>query len=141
MASLIVAAEFLAEGLAQGEAALIIAIPAHRAALLKHLAARAFDLARLEVSRRLVLLDASSTLSLFMRDGEPQQARQEAVVSVIRQTFADARHDRFRVYDEMPQLLRAAGAAEAAARLESLWNEVTTHRSGDPIASPLRSVL
>jgi PAS domain S-box-containing protein len=102
-------ARHLAEGAALGEPAVVIATPAHRAALA--------GLAPAGVR----FLDAADTLAQFMADGTPDPARFEAVVGgVVRELGAGGR--RVRAFGEMVALLWADGRSEAALALEELWN-------------------
>src|SRR3569623_627561 len=71
---------FLAEGLSAGEPAVVIATQAHRDLFLRHLQARAIDVAHLIESKRLVMLDAEATLAEFMVAGAPEPERFAQVI-------------------------------------------------------------
>src|SRR5687767_3323426 len=57
---------FVAAGLRAGEAAIVIATPAHREALEKELQSQGLDLAALRACEQYFPLDATETLSRFM---------------------------------------------------------------------------
>jgi PAS domain S-box-containing protein len=72
---------------------------------------------------RLIALDAADTLSLFMRDGWPDEQRfDESVGKVVREACADGKT--VRAFGEMVALLCAEGKYDAAVRLEQLWNKL-----------------
>jgi hypothetical protein len=60
---------FVGGGLSAGDAAVVVATPAHRHELEKRLTAMGHDLAFLRLQHQLLLLDAEETLSRFMVDG------------------------------------------------------------------------
>jgi signal transduction histidine kinase len=119
-------AQFLAEavahyagaGLAQGDAVLIVAKPAHQAAILELLEAQGHDVRK--CGSRLTLLDAEATLATFMRDGVPDWdafiANVGAVVEVLRE-----RYGRLRAYGEMVDVLRDQGNLRGMVELERHW--------------------
>src|SRR5687767_10068408 len=79
-----IVAQFLSDGLAAGHPAIIVATPAHRAAILKELAAKSLDVVQLQRSDDLVLLDAQDTLSIFMTNGKPEaEAFKSSMCEVI----------------------------------------------------------
>jgi hypothetical protein len=105
-------AGWLREGLARGEAGVVIARPAHRAALAAKLG-----------SGRVAMLDAEDTLARFMANGMPQwQPFHQAIGGLI----AELRlaHPAVRAYGEMVDVLWQRGSREAAIRLEEYWNEL-----------------
>jgi hypothetical protein len=106
-------AEYAGAGLERGEAVVLIATPAHRAAFL----------ARLKDADRLVVLDAEHTLQRFMSNGMPQWKEFHAVVGGL---IADLRlrFPAVRAYGEMVDVLWQRGERDAAIRLEEYWNEL-----------------
>ena len=121
-------ADFLAGGLTQRHLAIAIATGAHAAGILQKLAERRIDV---DVARRLgdlVLLDAEDTLESFMV-GEVPDARlfERRLGGLIDQTRGD-RTIPMRAYGEMVDLLWRDGRAEAAIRLEILWNQLAATR-------------
>ena len=75
-----IVAQFLAEGLASGQPAIIIATPAHVASIESGLRERAIDVDRLKMSGDLVLADADSLLAQIMVEGMPDPARFQSAV-------------------------------------------------------------
>jgi signal transduction histidine kinase len=117
--------EFLAAGVNAGQPALVVATSDHQAAFVHHLATHGFDVERLCHDGRLRLLDARETLSTFMVDGLPDGDRFRDTIGGLIAEMSGRRHDRSEsvlVYGEMVDLLWQDGQAEAALRLEDLWN-------------------
>lgn len=110
-----------------GDAAVVIATKAHRDGLAQRLNSLGFDTARAAEQGRYVALDAAETLAKFMRDGVPDAALfTEVLGSVLGQAAAVAggKTPRSAAFGEMVALLWAKGNAEAAVRLEQLWNDL-----------------
>jgi len=109
-------ADFLMAGIHAGEPAVVIATPEH------HEGFRA----RLDLPadfQNVLFLDARETLSSFMLGDMPDAQRfQQSVGALIARNAAGDR--RVRAYGEMVDLLWRDGRAEAAIRLEELWNEL-----------------
>jgi hypothetical protein len=106
-------AEYVREGLCNGEAALIIATAEHRAAFMEKISA----------NEALRVLDAEQTLAQFMVNGKPSWS---AFREVIGGLIADLRlhYPTVRAYGEMVDVLWQRGEREAAIRLEEYWNEL-----------------
>jgi hypothetical protein len=110
-------AEYLGTGLRRGEAAIIIARPAHSEAFLAKLAAAGEP-------AQIVVLDAEQTLARFMVDGMPQwNAFREVIGGLIAQVRLQ--YPAVRAYGEMVDILWQDGKREAAIRLEEYWNELS----------------
>jgi MEDS: MEthanogen/methylotroph, DcmR Sensory domain len=111
-------ADYVAEGLRRGEAAVIIATPEHREAFLARLGGRkALDRDGLKV------LDAERTLARFMANGVPQwKAFHEVVGGLIAELRL--RYPTVRAYGEMVDVLWQRGERDAAIRLEEYWNDL-----------------
>ena len=106
----------------------IVATPAHRAALLAALAAAGTCPEALSRAGRLVVLDAGETLARFMVHGRPDPERFAAVIGgVLTGVTAGGGHPR--VYGEMVALLWEDGDAAGAVALEDLWNGLAASRS------------
>jgi len=105
---------FIAEGLARGEAVVVIAREAHRLAFSDKLKSAA---------KKVVMLDAERTLERLMVNGMPSW---HAFREVIGGLIADLRlrHPTVRAYGEMVDVLWQRGEREAAIRLEEYWNEL-----------------
>lgn len=111
-------AGYIGAGLARGEAALVIATPAHRKAFLRKLDAQA----AIEEGQ-IKILDAEETLARFMTNGMPQwNAFHEALGGLIAELRL--RYSAVRAYGEMVDVLWQKGERDAAIRLEEYWNEL-----------------
>jgi hypothetical protein len=116
-------AEFAGTALESGHAAILIARPEHGQAFLGALGARHVDVVEAMRRRQLTLLDAETTLTRFLEDGEPQWTPFHEVVGGA---IAEARL-RFpvvRAYGEMVDILWQRGERDAAIRLEEFWKEL-----------------
>jgi hypothetical protein len=124
-----IVAQFLAEGLAAGDPAIVIATPAQRAGILKELVASSVDVVRLQRQDDLVLLDAQETLSLFMRNAEPDlDAFTTSMCQVINRACRGRTDCTVRIYGQMVDVLWQAEQRTAAIRLEMFWNQLAnTH--------------
>ena len=121
-------ASFLAEGLANDEAAVVIATASHRAAFCAALASLGTDAAAAERCGRLVLLDAEETLAAFAGPDGPDGVRfRQTIDAVLDGPGREGR--RVRAYGEMVAVLWAAGNVAGALALEDLWNELSHERS------------
>src|SRR5690242_11579500 len=68
-----VVSKFIREGLNAGEPAVVIATPVHRASFCVRLIADGCDIEQVRSSGMLTLLDATETLSTFMREDSPNE--------------------------------------------------------------------
>jgi len=118
---------FVREGLLAGQPVLVIATPEHRAHLAAQLLEEGLMPTSFERGGTLWLLDARETLESFMDGAKPDPARFHNVIGDLLRTAHGGRGP-VRAYGEMVDLLWKAGQAEAAIRLEMLWNSLaTTH--------------
>ncbi len=116
---------YVARGLAAGGAAVVIANPAHCAAIGARLVACGVDAGAARASGRLKLFDAKETLDQFMIEGEPHRGRFDAAVGgVVRDMAAEWGAGNLRGFGEMVGLLWRAGNRAAALMLERFWNEL-----------------
>jgi signal transduction histidine kinase len=116
-------ADFLAEGLAAGEPAVVIATPAHREAFRLRLQSKGIDVRRASREERCAFLDARETLAGFMAGPMPDPERFRGVVGpVLERAARAAERAPVRAYGEMVDLLWKDGNTEGAVRLEELWN-------------------
>lgn len=128
--------------LGAGDSAIVIATRLHREALDQKLKARGLDTLAATKQGRYLQFDAAETLSKFTVDGRPDAALFNKVIGpVVAQAKEASEGPNARVvaFGEMVALLWSQGKAEAAIRLEQLWNELAkTHnfslRCGYPIA-------
>jgi len=122
-----IVANFLREGFAFGQPALVVASAEHANGIVAELRARELNIERLIASRDLVLVDATEALSSFMVGGYPNPGK-------FSKTFTAA-FDRVRggvavrAYGEMVDILWKQGLDVAAIQLEILWNRLA--RSGE----------
>ncbi|HYG22561.1 MAG TPA: PAS domain S-box protein [Verrucomicrobiae bacterium] len=116
-------AKFIGAGLGAGEAAVVIATPAHRKAIAGRLTSNGLDLAALEARGNYVALDAAGVMAKFLVNGAPDQARFKKVVGRLVQKAGKGRPG-LRAFGEMVALLWADGNSPAAIRLEELWNDL-----------------
>ncbi|HTE87437.1 MAG TPA: ATP-binding protein [Terriglobales bacterium] len=124
---------FIGSALGAGDAAIVIATEAHRDELTLRLQALGLDTARSIKQGRFVSLDAAETLSKFMVDGWPDEARFEEVVGGVLKGVTSAvkggLQPRVAAFGEMVALLWADGQGDAAIRLEQLWNDLAKKHS------------
>jgi hypothetical protein len=121
----VIVADFLAEGLASGWPAVVIATAEHWSLVAPHLVNRGFDLERIQARDDLVVVDAQKTLGSFMIDGAPDALLfRETVVPLIERACQGRRDGVIRAYGEMVDILWQAGQTVAAVKLEMLWNEL-----------------
>jgi signal transduction histidine kinase len=118
--------------LVAGDAAIVIATPAHRGGLTRRLKALGLDP---EISAKLgryCLLDAAETLSTFMLNGVPNETLFHSfmgyTLSSIRPT-AEGKRPRLVLFGEMVALLWSEGNIDAAIKLEQLWNGLARSHS------------
>ncbi len=115
-------ADYAAEGLEAGEAVVLIAEPAHLEALRDALRARGAD-PDAGPAGGVHLLDAASTLDLFMEGGRPAPERFCDAVGGVLHSAAAGRAG-VRAYGEMVGTLWREGNVTGALSLEELWNEL-----------------
>jgi hypothetical protein len=125
-----IAAEFIREGLAVGQPAVVIATAGHRTGMQRRLAELNVEVDALEKSGEIFFIDAGEMLARFMVDGMPDGDRFTASMTAIIETACGDREDcTIRAYGEMVDVLWQAGMHAAAIRLEMLWNQLAnTHK-------------
>ena len=112
---------YVADGLALGQAVVVIATEEHREMLAARLRERGVALDAAAADDRYVVADAETTLSRFVRNGWPHEELFEVVLSdLIARAGRDGR--RVRGFGEMVALLWRDGHRAATARLERLWD-------------------
>lgn len=113
---------FIGPALSSGDAAIVIATAAHRAALEERLQADGIDTAAARACGQYLTLDAAETLSRCLVDGAPDPARfTEVVGGMVARAAAGGRH--VCIFGEMVALLAVEGNG-AALRMEELWNDL-----------------
>jgi hypothetical protein len=121
---------FISEGLVSRQPAIIIATPAHAAAILDELSRRLIDVSTATRIGDLVCLDAEETLATFMAGDVPDPgAFRRNVGDALDQMLAGRDRTAVRAYGEMVDVLWKKGRAEAAIKLEILWNELAASHS------------
>jgi PAS domain S-box-containing protein len=121
-------ASFIGAALGVGSAAIIIATKEHREGLKHRLTARGIDVHRAVKQGRYVELDAAEVLSEIIVEGMPDGTRfAESVGERIARISSLQKGGRPEIaaFGEMVSLLWTEGKAEAAIRLEQLWNELS----------------
>jgi hypothetical protein len=120
-----IVADFIGDGLVANQPAVIIATPVHRDEITRGLEALSFDVPGLLATGDLRMLDCEETLSTFMKDGVPDPvAFRRSVGGVVLGATAGRTHATVRAYGEMVDCLWKSDAADAAIRLEMLWNQL-----------------
>jgi hypothetical protein len=118
---------FLSEGLVAGQPAIVVATPDHTSAIQDALGSHLIDVARARHFGDLVMLDAEDTLGTFMHNGMPDQILfKRHVGALMEQAVRGRGRTPLRAYGEMVDVLWRRGQADAAIRLEMLWNELAT---------------
>ena len=108
---------FLADGLRRGERVVAIATAEHCRAFAASVRARGVD------ADAIAFHDAAGLMSVFMHGSMPDEQRfLSSVAGLFEEAMSVSPHARIRVYGEMVDLLWRDGRADAAIRLEELWN-------------------
>ena len=123
----LIVAQFLDDGFAVGDPAVVIATPAQRAAIVRELATRSRDVAQLQRAGDLRLMDATEMLSRVMRNHSPDAEQFRIIMGeVISQASRGRENCTVRLYGQMMAILWENGRHDAAVSLEMLWNELAT---------------
>ena len=121
---------FIATALAAGDSAVVVATKPHRESLARRLESRGLSMETIAKQGRYIALDAAETLSKFMVQNWPDERRfTEAIGSLLTQAAASSTTARIAAFGEMVALLWDEGNAEAALRLERLWNQIAASYS------------
>jgi hypothetical protein len=120
-----IVAEFLHEGFAGGSPGIVVATASQRAEVVRELKDRSLDVAALERSNDLMLVDAEETLSTFMISGKPDARKfSDQMCQVIRRARRDRTGCTVRIFGQMVDVLWQRGEHDTAIRLEVLWNQL-----------------
>jgi DNA-binding NarL/FixJ family response regulator len=120
-------AQFVAGTLTSGGSAILLATPAHRRAVYEQLQAGSTEIDIAVAQRRYVPLDVDETLSAFMVDDWPDEARFPcAATALIAAAAAAAKgpYPHVAACGEAASQLCAKGNAGAAIRFEQLWDDL-----------------
>jgi anti-sigma regulatory factor (Ser/Thr protein kinase) len=120
--------EFVTDGLALGEAVVLVATAEHRALLATSLEAAGCSLEEAATRGQYVDADAAETLASFLRDGMPEADLFFATIGGVLDRVARTGRP-VRVFGEMVALLWEQGNVPAAISLESLWNRLARVQS------------
>jgi FixJ family two-component response regulator len=120
-------AHFIAVALKAGDAAIAVITESHRDGLVLRLKTQGLDVDAAIQQGRYIQLDVAKTLSTFMVNDMPDAARFFEVVNGLIEAATKAakrEHPRVVACGECSPVLWAEGKADAAIRLEQLWDEV-----------------
>ena len=120
---------FISTALEAGDVAIVVATESHRNSLVVKLKAQGLDMDAAIRQGAYIPLDVAKTLSKFMVNDMPDSARFFEVVGNLIRTAAKAgkrEHPRIAACGECAPLLWAEGNADAAIRLERLWDKIAT---------------
>lgn len=119
-----VVADYIANGLGNGQPAVVIATSAHIQQVWGRLRLKGFEPDLLEQSGQLQLLVAEDVMAKFIVDGRPDADRFNSVLhGVMRKAVASRPNRTVRAYGEMVDLLCQNDKAACALELERLWND------------------
>ncbi len=120
-------AGFLADGINEGEPAIVVATPAHTSSILRELKVRSVKTHDLRRTGELQLFDARKMLAAFMVNGMPDPLLfRSNVGDVIERICGNRQPCPIRAYGEMVDLLWQEGNENGAIRLEILWNQLAS---------------
>ena len=135
--------QFIGAAIKSGSAVIVIATESHRDSLLLRLQAHGLDIGAAIEQGRYISLDAAETLSTFMVNDQPDPVRfQKAVGDTIVAAAKAVKGEcpRVAACGECAPLLWAQGNAEAAIRVEHLWDEIAKRYDLDTLCGyPLGS--
>ncbi len=120
-------AHFIAVALKSGRAAIVVITESHRDGLVSRLKMQGLDVDALTQQGTYIQLDVNKTFSSFMANDMPDSTRFSQVVGGLIAAAAKAvrqQHHGVVVCGEGTSVLWAEGKADAAIRVEQLWNEV-----------------
>lgn len=119
---------FVMAGFRGNDAVIVIATPAHRAALAQRLEGKGIDVAQASLRGQYIVRDARATLARFMFDGWPAEARFNDTIAEL-MGKARENHATVRAFGEMVALLWDDGLQRATMRLEHLWTQLCQRES------------
>jgi signal transduction histidine kinase len=118
--------KLIGTALVAGDAAIVIATPAHREALARRLHARGLDLEVAARAGRYHAIDAAGTLASLMTNGAPNPALFHSFMGSLLSSIpptAKGKPPRIVLYGEMVTLLWSEGNLDAALKLEQFCND------------------
>jgi DNA-binding NarL/FixJ family response regulator len=120
-------ARFIAVALKSGRAAIVVITESHRDGLVSRLKVQGIDVDAITRQGTYIQLDVNKTLSTFMVNDMPDSTRFFPFVGSLIEAAAKAarqQHHGVVVCGEGTSVLWAQGKADAAIRVEQLWDEV-----------------
>jgi DNA-binding NarL/FixJ family response regulator len=120
-------ARFIAVALKSGRAAIVVITESHRDGLVSRLKVQGIDVDAITRQGTYIQLDVNKTLSTFMVNDMPDSTRFFPFVGSLIEAAAKAarqQHHGVVACGECSPFLLADGKAEAAIRVEQLWDEV-----------------
>jgi CheY-like chemotaxis protein len=121
-------AGFIGEGLAAGQAAVVVATASHGAFIHEQLAAMGMGSPGRIEQGELLMFDAEEILHQFMVGTQPDADRFEDTINPIVDKAAGNRKRPVRIYGEMVDVLWGNGREDAALSLEMLWHQLIAGR-------------
>jgi DNA-binding NarL/FixJ family response regulator len=118
---------FIAGALRAGSAVVVVATESHRSSLFQRLQAQGLNIGASIEQGRYIPLDVADTLSTFMVDDLPDSVRFRKIASDLVAGAAKAalgKSPRVAACGECAPFLWARGNADAAIRVEHLWDEM-----------------
>lgn len=119
---------FVAGGIRQGDAIILIATPAHLRGLEQRLEESGFDVGAAIERDQYIALDAKESLEKFMVNGWPDEVVFAQFIDSLLQR-ARAQKRKVRAFGEMVALMWAEGQCGATVRLEHLWTRLCEQES------------
>jgi DNA-binding NarL/FixJ family response regulator len=134
---------FISAALKAGDVAIVVATESHRNSLVERLNAQGLDIDAAIRQRTYISLDVVKTLSTFIINDMPDSHRFFEVMGPFIRGAAKAgkrEHSRVVACGECAPFLWAEGKAEAAIRVEQLWDQLVTTYEVDTLCGyPLSS--
>jgi PAS domain S-box-containing protein len=116
-------ARYAGNGISEGGAAVVIAMTNHISQIEEVLSLRGFDLEKIKLSERLILLDAEQTLEKLTTDGHPDPRKFHFFIGSLIDSMV-SKFGKVYAYGEMVGILWGNGKKEGTIALENLWNDL-----------------
>jgi CheY-like chemotaxis protein len=121
-------ARFIGEGLAAGQAGVVVATAAHGASIAEELTAIGVRSPGRFQPGELLIFDADDVLSRLMVGDRPDAERFKDTINAIVDKASGSGKRLVRIYGEMVDVLWRTGREDAALSLEVLWHELVAGR-------------